>query len=477
MKNNFDIASIFKKVTPRQIIFWAATLALAIGAFVITRFVIDQFPLSIGGTAPIIVDSGGQTPGAPPLGTPTTAAPPAELPPAWDGASRVTMLLLGVDYADWSVDRQGPSRSDTMMLLTVDPLTKTAGMLSIPRDMWVEIPGFGHAKINTAYYLGDANKLPGGGPALAVKTVEQFIGVPVQYYAQVDFSTFVRFINEIGCVKIDVPQAIKIDPIGDGPKPDLGKAITLQPDRYTLCGDLALAYARARYTEGGDVDRAHRQQQVIFGIRDRLLDPKVFPMLLGKAPLLYQELSQGVRTNLSFDDAMKLAILARQIPKENIKTGVIDFNMVTLDSVVQNGQTLSIFKPIPDKIRVLRDQIFTAGGALSPMAQGDPVALMQQEGARVIILNASSTNGLASKTADYLRSQGVNVVNVGNADQPYSRTVIIDQSGKPYVMRYLASLFKVDSPAQVVDRFTPNAPDADVILQIGQDWGVSNPMP
>jgi hypothetical protein len=76
-----------------------------------------------------------------------------------------------------------------------------------------------------------------------------------------------------------------------------------------------------------------------------------------------------------------------------------------------------------------------------------------------------------------LRSQGVNVVNVGNADQPYSRTVIIDQSGKPYVMRYLASLFKVDSPAQVVDRFTPNAPDADVILQIGQDWGVSNPMP
>ncbi len=118
----------------------------------------------------------------------------------WDGAERVTILLLGLDYRDWGAAEKY-SRSDTMILLTLDPLTNTAGILSIPRDMWVAIPGFKHGKINTAYYLGDAYQLPGGGPALAVKTVESFLGIPINYYAQIDFQSFVRFIDEIGGVK------------------------------------------------------------------------------------------------------------------------------------------------------------------------------------------------------------------------------------------------------------------------------------
>jgi len=70
--------------------------------------------------------------------------------------------------------------------------------------MWVAIPGFQHGKINTAYYLGDAYKLPGGGPGLAVDTVEQFLGVPINFYAQIDFQAFIRFIDEIGGVKINI---------------------------------------------------------------------------------------------------------------------------------------------------------------------------------------------------------------------------------------------------------------------------------
>ncbi len=73
-----------------------------------------------------------------------------------------------------------------------------AGMLSIPRDLWVEIPGFGFNRINTAYTYGESNRLPGGGPGLAVKTVESVIGVPIQYYAVIDFSAFERMIDEIG---------------------------------------------------------------------------------------------------------------------------------------------------------------------------------------------------------------------------------------------------------------------------------------
>ena len=95
-------------------------------------------------------------------------------PIPWDGANRVTMLVMGLDYRDW--EGEGPSRTDTMMLLTMDPVSRTAGMLSIPRDLWVNVPGFDYGKINTAYYLGELYNLPGGGPGLAIQTVEAATG-------------------------------------------------------------------------------------------------------------------------------------------------------------------------------------------------------------------------------------------------------------------------------------------------------------
>ena len=98
-----------------------------------------------------------ETPSAEP--TSTVSAPLVELPPAWDGASRVTVLIIGLDYRDWDAGSGAP-RSDTMMLLTIDPQTKTAGMMSIPRDMWVNIPDFEYNRINTAYSLGESWKLP-----------------------------------------------------------------------------------------------------------------------------------------------------------------------------------------------------------------------------------------------------------------------------------------------------------------------------
>ena len=101
-------------------------------------------------------------------------------PPSWDGANRVTMLVMGLDYRDWEAG-EGPPRTDTMILLTVDPVNRTAGMLSLPRDLWVNIPGFDYGRINTAYQLGEAYKVPGGGPQLAADTVEELLGIKVDY--------------------------------------------------------------------------------------------------------------------------------------------------------------------------------------------------------------------------------------------------------------------------------------------------------
>ena len=199
-------------------------------------------------------------------------------------------------------------------------------MLSIPRDMWVNIPGFGYSKINSAYTLGDAYHLPGGGPDLTIKTVENFVGIPIQYFAQVSFHAFEQMIDTIGGIDVNVTKQITVDPLGPH------NTVTLEPGLDHMKGDVALAYARARDVSqgitGGDVERAADQQQVILAIRDKVLAPGNFLNLMSEAPTLYNELSGGINTNLSLDDIRRLAMLAKDIPLDSIQQGVIDYTMM-----------------------------------------------------------------------------------------------------------------------------------------------------
>jgi len=447
----------------------------AVGAFFVTRELTTTLaeggkfgPNILGSTTTPRLDAQG-TP-LPPLPSDLSISDPslvgAQLTP-WDGAGRVTILLLGLDYRDWEAQADA-SRSDTMILLTLDPQTKTAGILSVPRDLWVAIPGFKHGKINTAYYLGDAYELPGGGPALAVKTIETFLGVPINYYAQVDFGAFVRFIDEIGGVKIDVPAAITIDLLGTGFKTKK----KLQPGIQTLPGEWALAYARTRYTEGGDFDRARRQQQVIMAIRDKIVNVDMLPQLIEKAPALYNELASGIRTNLALDDAIKLALLAKDVKEEDIKRGVIDKGDVFFGF---SPDGLSILIPIPDDIINLRDEIFATSGSVGPQVPGNPAEQMKSEAARIILYNGSGDPALADRTAEYLRSQGANVIQVAAADQAYSASTIIDHSGNPYAIQYLAGLMNI-GPGKIIIKFEPNGA-SDIELYIGSDWAAKNSLP
>ena len=291
-----------------------------------------------------------QEPTRTPAPTPTLI--PLPTPNPWSGSERVNILLLGVDYGDWnSPDRVGPSRSDTMILFTIDPATKTAGMLSIPRDLWVDIPGMlSPNRINTAHRFGELYELPGGGPALAARTVEKLLGVPVHYYARIDFSSFERFIDELGGVEVDVPGDITIDPIGSG------NTIELKSGWQTLDGPAALAYARNRSTPGDETDRANRQQQIIMAIRDRMLKLNGLPMLVYKAPGLYNELKAGIETNLSLDKAIQLAWLAIQVDLDNIQSAVIGPNEYIMDTTEEGW---AIFRPIPERIQWLIQQMFS----------------------------------------------------------------------------------------------------------------------
>lgn len=386
------------------------------------------------------------------------------LPDPWSGNERVTILLMGLDYRDWE-SGEGAPRTDSMMLVTVDPVSKTAGMLSIPRDLWVEIPGYGHGRINTAYVLGEQDRLPGGGPELAIKTVEKFMGVPIHYYLQIDFGAFERMVDEIGGVEIDVPEAIKVDPIGPH------NTVDLEPGVQTLSGEVALAYARARHTEGGDFDRSKRQQQVALAIRSQILRLNMIPTLVAKAPALYQELASGIRTNLSLEQMISLGLMIFQVNPGNIGRAVISPpEMVTLERVIYGGEVAEVLKPVPDKIRMLRDEIFTATGAIGPSVDtGDPESAAEDEFARLAVLNGAGVEGLAGRFADALGDLGFNVTEISNADRmDYPTTRIVDYTGNPYTTQYLVTLLDL-TQSQVLFQTLPDG-EVDVALVIGYDW-------
>lgn len=404
---------------------------------------------------------------------PVVAADPSlgPKPVPWDGASRVTLLIMGLDYRDWESGQGAAPLTDTMMLLTIDPLTKTAGMLSIPRDLWVGIPGRGYARINTAYKNGEIFKYPdGGGPGLAMATVEGLLGVPVDYYAIIEFGAFIRFIDEIGGVKIDIPEKIQVDPLGDN------NTKTLKPGRQVLPGDLALAYVRARKGAGDDFGRAQRQQQVVLGIRDRILDFNQLPSLISRSGALYEDLSSGIHTNLNLDDSIKLAWLGAQIPKENIKQGAIaPPKMVFPASVETEEGTQEVLKPITEEIRVLRDEIFTSSGAIGPVdPNADLAELVKAEGARVSVLNGTGTPNLASLTSEYLTGLGVNVTETGNAAQGASLTTITFYTAKPYAVKFLFETLNVQEYA-IRYESNPSSP-VDVTVTLGNDWAANNSM-
>lgn len=277
-------------------------------------------------------------------------------PQPWDGTSRVTLLIMGVDYRDW-IAGEGSPRSDTMMLVSIDPITLKASMLSIPRDLWVEIPGFTYNRINTAYMLGEAYTLPGGGSGLAIQAVENLIGVPIQYYAVVDFYTFERLVDEIGGIDILVYEPMWISPIDSD-------SIWVEAKPYHFNGAEALAYARVRYTGGGDFGRAQRQQQVILAIMDRVVGADMLTTLIGRAPVIYQEVSSGVRTNLSLEQIISLAWLALKVPSGQVQSGVISPpNMVGFHTRPDGAQVLRF---VPDQIRELRNRLFVETSALGP---------------------------------------------------------------------------------------------------------------
>ncbi|MCA9931303.1 MAG: LCP family protein, partial [Anaerolineales bacterium] len=253
------------------------------------------------------------------MGEPTPTLIPTTEP--WQGEERVNILLMGIDR------RPGEafiSRTDTMMLVSIDPKGNSLSILSVPRDLYVLIPGYGRDRINTAFVYGSAGNNPVGGAALALQTVEYNLGVRINHYFMVDFSAVVKGVDTLGGVDVYVPADLS-----DPTYPDMNYGydpLFIPAGMNHFDGQTALKYARTRHADN-DFGRAQRQQQVILAARDKALGLGL-TSLLSRAPVLYQQLEQGVRTDLSLDQLVRLAKTVGDIPSENIRNEVLNYDYV-----------------------------------------------------------------------------------------------------------------------------------------------------
>ena len=136
------------------------------------------------------------------------------------------------------------------------------------------------------------------------------------------------------------------------------------------------------------------------------------------------------------------------------------------------GQAASVFKPVPDKIELIRDQVFTTGGPISPMAQGDPIALMQADKASVGVLNGTYATNLDQRTATYFSSLGLKIAGTGRASQLYNQTTVYMCSAKLYTLRYLVARQVITSGNQISfnTKQCQSYPGVDVMVVLGSDW-------
>ncbi len=403
--------------------------------------------------------------------------PPAAPASAED---RINILLVGIDR------RNGDSwghLTDTMIVVTIDPVNKEAGMMSIPRDLYLTIPGAGEDRINTANSAGYRIKYPGGGPSLLKHTIETNFSIPIDYYIMIDFTGFQKVVDTLGGIDVKVPKTLH-DTMYPVPKPGDPHAygtVHFDPGLQHMNGERALQYARSRMSTS-DFDRATRQQLILLAIREKALNINILP----KLPSLAATMGNMVKTDMTLDEMIELAALGPQINLSNIQQLVIQKPMVY---GYRTPKGAAVQLPKWDLIHAAVADMFYSE-AVVPVATSTPapptptptlapddiqdLARLAEEGARIAVQNGTSEPNFAARVAAILMEQGYQVVEFGDADRlDYPASVVVDYTGKTFTIEKLIEYFQV-TPENV--RHSPNLrSQIDIRIIVGQDFLLTLP--
>ena len=225
---------------------------------------------------------------------------------------KAIVLIMGVDKREDDV-----GRSDTMMIATIDPRLDQATLLSIPRDTRVKISGRGYDKINAAFAYG--------GVELTEATVENFLGIDIDHYVMIDTNSFVKIIDAIGGVDIDVEKRMFYeDPWDDNG----GLVIDLYPGQQHMDGKTAVTYVRYRDSEG-DIGRVKRQQAFMAACMDKVTSPEIIPRI----PKIAREVIDAVETDMSLRQLLELAGSLKAAQQNGLETDMVPGYPLYIDDI------------------------------------------------------------------------------------------------------------------------------------------------
>jgi len=372
---------------------------------------------------------------------------PAPMPLVEQPSGVINLLVLGSDQ----VSKESAGRTDTIVVVSIDPALPSAALLSIPRDFYAWIPSYGFDKINTAYSHGVRNGYPGGGPGLLKATLEYNFGIPIHYYVLVGFDGFTKITDALGGVDVAVECPLA-DTFPDPASPTGQTDVDWLPGIHHLDGKYALWYARSRWSTS-DFDRNRRQQQVLRGLYNQIMTLNIVPRI----PELWSVLDETVLTDLGLDELLYLGTLGSRLDPLNVKSRFVGRSVVQSWTAPNGGYVLV---PYYEALGLLVNE------ALAPPAS----ARAQQRAFRVEVWNGTPYEGLGYVAAERLGWEGFEVVNVGPADGACPRTQIVDftTSAKGSAVSRLMRLYKRE-PSDVVPQPTEgSAVDFRVIL--GADY-------
>ncbi len=362
------------------------------------------------------------------------------------GSGRVNIVLLGLDRRP--NDNEG-TRSDSMLILSVDQDTKTANMLSIPRDLWVKIPGFSSNRVNAAYFFGDQKEPGKGGPPLVKATIQENFGIKIDYFAEIDFNGFRSIIDSIGGISLDVKKPL-LD--NEYPTEDYGiKRIYIPAGVQRLDGHTALQYARSRHADS-DLGRNQRQQEVLLAVREQGVN-----LGLLTNTRLQSALQDTVKTDLSPGDMLALGQIAVGLKRESIRQFSIDANIAHPANIGGND----VLQAEQTALKQLLQE-FQASSKTQ-------ISAAARETAQISIQNGTFISGLASRTQKYLEGKGLTILGVGQSSEAgnYPQTVINVYTGKQKAASELATLLGL-GPGSIKIK-SGGAAGLDIELICGED--------
>jgi len=286
------------------------------------------------------------TPCPTPPASPSSAPGPLPRPRPGSVAASTSVLILGTDG-----ESQKPSETDALMILHLDAEAQRAFLLSIPRSLYVDVPGHEQAPAGSIYGLGERDE-DTSGLALARDAISTNLGVPIQHAVLVRFDSFIALVDAIGGVDVEVPH-----PIDDLTFPDDHGGydpLLVSAGVQHFDGAVALRYARTRVVPTPGFDRTFRQQQLLLAMHERVTRLELLPELIARAPDLWSTVADGLDTDLLLSDLIDLALSATEVTADNITTATLEECCVIPYTTPAGQQGLL---PQQDKIESLMEDL------------------------------------------------------------------------------------------------------------------------